>query len=328
MNHLISRFDMQELPLSLIHCFTRSLDYCFFSKNSMVKLIIEYYVMIGIAAVIGVANVVAIYGIVWKRWMVIPKYTKLIAWTLTLSLIHTILALVLLFIPSFVVGVWINWALSLSGTWTLNLLFIAQLELLILFSPIVTYWTPHLINTLKWVSMLIQFVFCFPAYIFPVHSFNLGPRPFILALHSVISFNQWQTNGTVTYVAILSLFSFWEVTYLMIKIYKHQKKENPASMQLRAKEIMRFKVIYIAIELMDLFGLALYTFRTSISILIAFEIFHLRVVLFVFIFLQLRTITFVKDKRRKKPPVVVEKNSTHLPETIQMSPIDGSEKAY
>jgi hypothetical protein len=96
-------------------------------------------------------------------------------------------------------------------------------------------------------------------------------------------------------------------------------------MELRVQQITRFKVIYIFIEIMDVFGLGLYATRMFTLECIAFELFHLRIVLFVYIFMQLRTITLVKDQvgsilepeiKLKKLTVHAEKNSIYCAPTI------------
>jgi hypothetical protein len=207
-----------------------------------------------------------------------------------------------------VVYIWCDWLLAICGQWSLNLLFIAQLELLFLFSPITPFWTAELIFKLEWYSILLSLALTFPTYFMPIFHYI----PFISHTESI--FSSWLRYGAAANAGIVSVFSLWEVLYLLYKICRHKQQTNN-TLKLRMGPILRFAAIYVCIELIDITGVTVYIlYYDLIFRFIAFEVLHLRVVLLVYVFLQLRNITFIKNE------IFTISASTKKSKSIQLMP--------
>jgi hypothetical protein len=84
--------------------------------------------------------------------------------------------------------------------------------------------------------------------------------------------------------------------YLLYKIYEHFAESQRRVVELRIPVIRRFVTTTIVLLALDWAGILLYFMQNQYLQFYAFEVLHLRVLLMVYIFLQLRIITLVKDE--------------------------------
>jgi hypothetical protein len=96
--------------------------------------------------------------------------------------------------------------------------------------------------------------------------------------------------------AFSSLFNFCETTYLLAKIYRHLSFSKKINIQLRIPVFVRFAFGSVVIVVLEWIGILVYLSDSYYLQLYALEIVHLRVVIIVYVFLQLRFITFATDK--------------------------------
>jgi hypothetical protein len=106
--------------------------------------------------------------------------------------------------------------------------------------------------------------------------------------------------GSVILAASTSLFNTWETIYLLSKIFSFVSRSKKHNIQLKIPQFTRFTTGMVGILTLDWFGIYLFNSNTMNSIEYSFEVLHLRCILMVYIFLQLRDITFGQPHKSAK----------------------------
>jgi uncharacterized membrane protein YbhN (UPF0104 family) len=111
---------------------------------------------------------------------------------------------------------------------------------------------------------------------------------------------KWIVWGAALYAGCLSVVTFCETIYLLYKINRYFLKRPDSILQTRARNIKVFAGLSIAVILIDLVGISLYLTQDKTVFFFVVEIMHLRVIMLVYEFLQLRDITLAKEKSESK----------------------------
>jgi hypothetical protein len=101
---------------------------------------------------------------------------------------------------------------------------------------------------------------------------------------------QWYSNGTAAVAGSLSAIGLVVIVYLLYCMYQYKCSGQGNTQLLPLQKIARFFILSFGITLLDWTGIVLYQIGDPFYIIVAFEILHLRVVLLVFRFTQLRSI--------------------------------------
>jgi hypothetical protein len=83
----------------------------------------------------------------------------------------------------------------------------------------------------------------------------------------------------------------WEITYLLHKIYHYVSKSKKHKIEQRIPQMVRFSCGLVGIVFLEWIGIGLLVIQ-GIASTLALEALHLRCILVVYIFVQLREITF------------------------------------
>jgi ABC-type xylose transport system permease subunit len=106
--------------------------------------------------------------------------------------------------------------------------------------------------------------------------------------------------GSVIVAGMTSLLNVWETTYLLVKIYSYISRSKKHNIQLRIPKFTEFTMGLILILALDWFGIYLFNSNGVNVIEYSFEVLHLRCILMVYIFVQLRDITFGHSHKSNK----------------------------
>jgi hypothetical protein len=123
------------------------------------------------ALITALLNLFTIFGVVYRKWMVVRKYSYLITLVLLFSFLHSLLTYLRALFVYFdieVTMVLVTWPILVLGHCVFTSLIIAHLELLVLFAPLAPGWSSLLIFKLKWTAVLLQFILNFPVLIYPL----------------------------------------------------------------------------------------------------------------------------------------------------------------
>jgi cytochrome c biogenesis protein CcdA len=119
------------------------------------------------------------------------------------------------------------------------------------------------------------------------------------------------STGTAIFAGFASFFSFCETVYLLYNIYLYVSRSKKQKNQQRISQFQHFALSITGILILENLGIALFVFGNALLKQISYEVFHLRCILMVFIFLQLRDITFGQERTNSiKKKATVEKNPT------------------
>jgi hypothetical protein len=188
----------------------------------------------------------------------------------------------------FIVYLWSNYAFTIFGNMTALFFAITQIELLRVFSVIAPFWTSSKVSKLQWGTVVFHTIATAPSWVM-APAYWIHTRTYLLLF-------RWISLGTTAFFGCLSLFIVVQTIYLLYKIYEHFAESQRRAIELRIPVIRKFVTTTILLLGLDWTGIYLYLLQNEYFQFYAFEMLHIRVLLMVYIFLQLRIITLVKDE--------------------------------
>jgi hypothetical protein len=105
---------------------------------------------------------------------------------------------------------------------------------------------------------------------------------------------QWGTSG---FAILCTLYDTFQTIYILRLLYKHFEETRKESLHYCVPRLVRFALGAIVVCIFDFLGIALFAVAPlgAEGNVWALEILHFRIILLVFMFLELRSITVKKD---------------------------------
>jgi hypothetical protein len=262
------------------------------------------WVLVVVGVTIGILLTVTLYSILFRNIIQVRMYRNSIALLILVALTHTIGTI----LQSQVLeskNYWFNYFYRILGVWTVTGTALCQLELLFLFSPLIPFWTKFRVRVGQLVLIFLHFGLFSISYLFPIF---FPPWPGELynvstafqdytREHPLMQFYRY---GARIFTLVASFMYTIKLLYIVFILYQNSRGKNPETMQYRIAGMIRFSIFCVLTLLSDWTGLMLYSSvvqnGVAFWVYISYAFLHLRVVLGIQLFLQLRTMTLVKDE--------------------------------
>jgi hypothetical protein len=250
----------------------------------------EIIVISVVFAVFMVTTFYTLYGIVFRNWLRVRSYSVIATLGVLLSTINCNLSFFGNYIAESSSFANFQWGLYAVGPWAMCCFVISQLELFVLFAPILPFANLIVIRRCQLGAILIQ------AIVFIALFFQ---EP-IVAKSSEIA-TAIVHNGVVAYGATASIFSIVQVAYLSYRIYLHHQRKR--GVDFSAQDMVWFVISYGEIVVVDFASIYFAMIPSQFmgnKMIPSFGL-QIKQFLIVYILMKLKSFTFARRRQGDTP---------------------------
>jgi hypothetical protein len=263
-------------------------------------------VTIAIQLIVFVMTIVTFFKVLFRKVIPVRRYSYFMVVNFCISLIHSAFQLISFYTSG---SPLLEWLFTFSGVWLLTVFVLTQMELLSLFCSLTTAITSSRIRNMQLVAIGVQF-FIHAGFYLQLGSLGRRMDGFI---------HIWFSWGTSVFAILCTLYDTAQTIYLLKLLYKHFQETRKETLHYCIPRLIRFAAGAVVVCAFDFVGIALFAFVPlgAEGNVWALEILHFRIILLVFMFLELRSITVKKDyifsryTEMTEPPRLVKDLTLH-----------------
>jgi hypothetical protein len=262
------------------------------------------WVLIATGGVVGILVAITFYYVLFRNILQIRTYRNASAFLVFVSLTHNIGTLLQTQILQGK-NYWFNYVYRIFGVWTVTGIVLCQMELLYLFSPLLPYWTKIRVRVVQFILFVLHLGLFSMAYLFPIF-FPPWPGQLYNVSDEFHEYTrehhlmQYYRYGARIFTLSGSCLCTVKLLYIVHTLYQNSRGKHPETLQYRIAGMIRFSIFCLLTMLLDWTGVMLYSSVVQNGavfwVYMSYAFLHLRVILGIQLFLQLRTMTLVKDE--------------------------------